>query len=89
MRAVHVVVRGRVQGVGFRWFTREAANAHGVTGWVRNLPDGSVEALLCGADAEVDAVLAKLRTGPPFAHVDDVGVSDAEDSQLREFEIRR
>lgn len=82
-------MRGRVQGVGFRWFLRETANAHGVTGWVRNLADGSVEALLCGANAEVDAVLAKLRTGPSSAHVDDVGVSDAEDPQLREFEIRR
>ncbi|UNK69349.1 acylphosphatase [Microbacterium sp. H1-D42] len=89
MRSVRVIVRGRVQGVGFRWFVRDAAVARGVTGWVRNHADGSVEALLSGADADVDTVLSQLRTGPAFAHVDDVVMADAEDPHLREFEIRR
>lgn len=66
---IHVVVKGRVQGVGFRWFTRSAAKRHGVAGWVRNLPDRSVEAV---GEAERDAIAAwtnELRSGPPLAHV--------------------
>jgi acylphosphatase len=66
---IHVVVKGRVQGVGFRWFTRSAAKRCGVVGWVRNLPDRSVEAV---GEAERDAITAwtnELRNGPPLAHV--------------------
>lgn len=89
MGSVQVVVRGRVQGVGFRWFVRDTAAARDVTGWVRNRADGAVEAVLCGKGADVDAVVTVIRTGPALARVDDVAVSDAEDPHLDGFEIRR
>jgi acylphosphatase len=71
------VITGRVQGVGFRYFAQEMATAHRVTGWVRNLPDGSVETLLEGESHDVDRVEAALRRGPASARVDDVRVEDA------------
>jgi acylphosphatase len=68
------VVRGRVQGVGFRYFTQEAALREGVTGWVRNLPDGQVEALVEGDAEAVTRVERALRSGPRGARVDRVYV---------------
>lgn len=76
MRAVRVVVRGRVQGVGFRWFVREAARRASLRGWVRNNPDGSVELLASGDGASVDALVAAVRLGPDGAVVDAVEVED-------------
>jgi acylphosphatase len=64
-----VVVRGRVQGVGFRYATVDAALRHGVTGFVRNLPDGTVEAQVEGSPGAVEAMLVFLRSGPPGAAV--------------------
>jgi acylphosphatase len=58
-----VVVTGDVQGVGYRWFTRERAHEHGVAGWVRNRHDGAVEALAGGEHDRVDAFLESLRAG--------------------------
>jgi len=69
---VHALIRGRVQGVFFRDSTRRAAQGLGVTGWVRNLADGSVEAVFEGAKTDVEAVLAWCRQGPPHARVDSV-----------------
>ncbi|WP_194419710.1 acylphosphatase [Microbacterium abyssi] len=88
MAAASVIVRGRVQGVGFRWFTQEAAQEHGVTGWVRNRRDGTVEAELHGADADVRAVLDAMAQGPNGAHVDEVAVTDAPVAEPSTFEIR-
>jgi acylphosphatase len=67
-----VAVRGRVQGVGFRWFAREHARRLGLAGWVRNCADGSVEAAAAGSDAAVEEFLAVLRRGPDGARVDDL-----------------
>lgn len=89
MRSVRVIVRGRVQGVGFRWFTRDAAQQHRVTGWVRNLGDGSVEAELHGTDADVHAVLDAMSHGPAGARVDQVEVTEALAAEHSTFEIRR
>ena len=84
-----MTVRGAVQGVGFRWFTRDAASAHGVSGWVRNRRDGTVEAQVQGADAAVEAVLAVLRQGPPYGRVDALTTTDAAaEPDLTTFEIR-
>lgn len=73
-----VVVRGRVQGVGFRWFTRQQAQALGVTGIARNLPDGTVEVHAEGPADALDTLVARLREGPSSARVDDVAVRDGE-----------
>jgi acylphosphatase len=84
-----LVISGRVQGVGFRWFTQDAASREGVTGWVRNLPDGRVEALVEGEDEAVTRVERALRSGPRGARVDDVNVDVEEPGGYRRFTIER
>lgn len=74
---MHVVVRGEVQGVGYRYTLRMVAEEAGVTGWVRNRRDGAVEAEVEGTDDQVDAVLAWMAEGPPGAFVQDATVTDA------------
>ncbi len=69
---LHVAVRGRVQGVGFRWFVRERARALGLTGWVRNRDDGSVEVLAVGEEASLRQLRTLLGTGPSGARVSEV-----------------
>ena len=71
------VISGRVQGVGFRWFTQDAASREGVVGWVRNLPDGRVEALIEGDDESVLRMERALRRGPSSARVEEVIVEPA------------
>ena len=68
--AYHAVARGRVQGVGFRFFVRDWAEALGLVGYVRNLPDGRVEALIEGPEPMAEEMLRKLRKGPPSARVE-------------------
>ena len=70
------LISGRVQGVGFRWFTRDAAVREGTSGWVRNLPDGRVEALVEGEAESVTRVERALRSGPRGARVDTVHVDE-------------
>jgi acylphosphatase len=69
---LHAVVRGRVQGVGFRFFVLRQAEARGLSGWVRNLPDGSVELQAVGDRPALEALLSELQRGPAVAHVDSV-----------------
>lgn len=69
---VKLVVRGQVQGVGFRYFTRRTAETLQLTGWVRNCADGSVEAVLEGAEESVNSALEDLRQGPAGGQVDDL-----------------
>jgi len=75
--AVVVRIRGRVQGVGFRYWTLEEAQSLGLSGWVRNEPDGSVSALIAGPRDAVAAMLEKLRTGPRGALVSDVATENS------------
>jgi len=70
------VISGRVQGVGFRYFARDVALREGVTGWVHNLPDGTVEARVEGESEAVTRVERALRSGPRGARVDEVFVDD-------------
>jgi acylphosphatase len=81
-----LVVRGIVQGVGFR--VSMARRAHGVAGWVRNLPDGRVEVVLEGEPEAVGTIEAFVREGPRGAHVEGVEASDEKPEGLRGFEIR-
>lgn len=71
----HISVSGIVQGVYFRDFTRSHASAFGLTGWVRNLPDGQVEAVVEGEREEIDRLVERLWTGPPASRVDDIQVN--------------
>ena len=70
----HLRIAGRVQGVGYRYALRAEAVAHGVTGWVRNRRDGSVEAVVQGTAEAIEAVIAWARRGPPAARVTEVAV---------------
>ena len=89
MIARRVVIRGRVQGVGFRYALIDAATAAGVAGWVRNRRDGSVEAWLQGEEAAVAAAVAWSRRGPPGARVEALDVADGTpDAGLVAFELR-
>ena len=75
---LHVVVRGRVQGVGFRWFVRQTARQLDLAGWVRNRPDGCVEVAADGDAASIHALRRELQRGPDGASVksvDDVDTS--------------
>jgi acylphosphatase len=68
----HVVVHGKVQGVGYRAFVVDRAHRHGLEGWVRNRRDGTVEAVFAGPPQAVEAMLADCRRGPPVAQVETV-----------------
>lgn len=82
------VVRGRVQGVGFRWFVEREARALGIAGWVRNRADGTVEVLAMGSNEQLSKLHSSLRQGPRAARVDDVEVSEAEPAEgLNTFRI--
>ncbi len=82
-------IRGRVQGVGFRWWTRNRARELGLGGWVRNLPDGSVEVEAWGDPGDLEALDRVLAEGPPHAMVTEVERGARPGSGAgREFRIR-
>ena len=87
MKRSRVVVTGRVQGVFFRATCAEAARRRGVGGYVRNLPDGRVEAAFEGLDADVDAMVEWCRRGPEFAHVDSIEISPEPLAGERDFGV--
>jgi acylphosphatase len=74
-KRARVLISGRVQGVAFRYYTRDEGNRLGLWGWVRNLDDGRVELLAEGEEPSVDALIAWCHEGPPAARVDGVDVS--------------
>ncbi|MDG6910626.1 MAG: acylphosphatase [Nitrososphaerota archaeon] len=86
--AVRVKVRGFVHGVSFRATMARLATDVGVRGWVRNLPDGSVEAFLEGDERNVTRVVEWAKTGPPRAKVDRVDVEQATPRNLKDFRVR-
>src|SRR5437763_13914276 len=82
------VVRGRVQGVGFRWFVEREAHMLGIAGWVRNNADGSVEVLAMGTREQLAGLRSRLRQGPRAARVDNVEEAEARPvSGLKTFRI--
>ena len=86
--AMRLIIEGRVQGVGFRIFAVNAASRRNVRGWVRNRRDGTVEALLIGADPNVAAVIAACREGPPLARVTNLLAEPATDDGTPGFHER-
>lgn len=77
-KAVHLLIKGRVQGVGYRDWTRTKARMLGIDGWVRNLSTGEVEALAAGPPGALENLLAACRSGPPSARVVDIEIAAAE-----------
>jgi acylphosphatase len=88
MKRAHVFVRGSVQGVFFRAETRDRARSLGLDGWVRNNPDGAVEAVFEGDDERVESMVAWTRRGPAGARVDDVDLTWATPEGETGFSIR-
>ena len=85
----HVLISGRVQGVGYRYATVDTASQLGLTGWVRNLSDDRVEAVFEGARVVVEEMVRWCHIGPPAAVVKDVVVEYEQPESLRGFEVRR
>lgn len=86
--AARLVIEGRVQGVGFRWWVVEAASGLGLDGWVRNRADGSVEALAIGEAGEIERLISACREGPSSALVQSVRAEPAQDDGSAGFEQR-
>ena len=84
----HVIVYGFVQGVGFRFAVERAARSRGVAGWVRNRPDGTVEAIFEGAPADVASLVEACHSGPRGAEVERVEVEAESPEGLSAFEVR-
>ena len=87
MIARRYVVKGRVQGVGFRYFTHQVAQGLGIRGWVKNLPNGTVEAYAEGDEDPMEQFLSRIRKGPSLGFVEDVEVGAAEPEGSQEFSI--
>jgi acylphosphatase len=85
--AVHIKIRGLVHGVSFRSSMAQLASDLGVRGWVRNLPDGTVEAFLEGDERKVKRVIDWAKFGPPRARVDNLEVEQATPRNHRDFRI--
>lgn len=79
MRCLLLRVSGRVQGVCFRHYAKQEADRLGVTGWVRNMADGSVEAIICGDGSQLAAMQAWMARGPSMAHVESMYATAVED----------
>ncbi|MGB0126864.1 MAG: acylphosphatase [Rhodocyclaceae bacterium] len=87
MSVKHLRIRGRVQGVGYRWAITRQARALGVTGWVRNRYDGSVEAVVAGGEFEVSQLIRWAHDGPSSAQVSHVEIADGS-GEFSDFEQR-
>lgn len=89
MKATHIIVKGRVQGVFFRDYTRRQALQLNLTGWVRNLRDGTVEAILSGSEKNISSMLEWLKEGSPHSRVDSLQIEEIEvDDTYTSFEVR-
>lgn len=89
-KQARAVIKGKVQGVWFRAFTRDQAQAEQITGWVRNRPDGAVEAVFEGEEDAIVRVLEKCRQGPPSARVEDIETEWQEyGDEFSGFDIRQ
>jgi len=88
-KRAHLWISGRVQGVNFRYYTAQEAQARGLKGWVRNLWDGRVEAVFEGEEQAVGSMIEWCRKGPPAARVDDIEVSwENPSGEFDRFNIR-
>lgn len=89
MKTVHVRITGKVQGVWFRQSTKQEAETHYITGWIKNTKDGAVEGVFQGAENDVDALLHWCHHGPPLSKVEEVLVDEIDgETTFSTFSIR-
>ncbi|MDE2025872.1 MAG: acylphosphatase [Patescibacteria group bacterium] len=89
MKQVHLLITGFVQGVGYRKFVRHEARKRGITGWVRNLKDGSVEALAVGIEVQLKELIAECYKGPFLSQVDNIHEEwEEEHETFEEFSVK-
>lgn len=89
LKRIHVVVSGRVQGVAFRWATEDAARNLGVVGWVKNLPDGSLEVMAEGEEVLLNQFIVFLKQGPRHAKVENIEIEWIDyQNEFSTFDIR-
>ncbi len=88
-KTLRIIVKGRVQGVGYRWFARQAARDLGLTGFVRNLVNGDVEVVAQGEEELLNQLIKELNQGPAFAHVTELQTEelDLPEDRYKSFEI--
>jgi acylphosphatase len=79
MKAYRVCIEGQVQGVGFRYYTQQKAESLGISGWIRNCSDGSVETLICGPEPGLKSMLKWLEHGPNLALVSKTHIQSSDD----------
>ncbi len=85
----HLIIDGRVQGVAYRWFATDVAYSLGLTGWVKNLYDGRVEAVFQGERADIEKAIVKCHQGPPFARVTTIDVTWEDHLEdFKDFRVR-
>jgi len=84
---LHVFVSGYVQGIGYRQFVKTKAQELNLAGWVRNLPDGRVEAVFAGESYNIQKMLEYLKKGPFLAEVKEIKTEEIEDQKFNSFEI--
>ena len=89
METVHLVVKGKVQGVFYRASAKEVALQNGITGWIKNNKEGDVEAMITGTDEQVEKFTNWCRQGPPKAMVDEVTITPKEQMHFNKFDIIR
>jgi acylphosphatase len=87
-KSYHIILKGRVQGVGFRYHTRSTAQAYEIKGWVRNKADGSVEIEAQGEEENMQQFLSWLKGGPQLARVDHIQINPIPQGQHTDFVIR-
>lgn len=89
MPTIHLLIKGKVQGVFFRATAKEVADEIGVTGWVKNTPDGNVETLVTGSKEQLDKFVAWCKVGPRRANVTDVITTEQEETPFKDFSVLR
>ena len=88
MKRVHVIIKGYVQGINFRYNTREKAESLGLTGWIKNLPDNSVEAVFEGSEEMINEILEFCKKGTIGSKVIDIKIREEPAENLKCFEIK-
>ena len=89
METVHLVIKGKVQGVYYRASAKEKANELGIKGWIKNAPGGQVEVMAAGNKEELEKFIGWCRRGPKHAEVSDIIVTTREEQDFSDFTIKR